>query len=196
MNFRIIEGAYEERVDFEQMVEDYLDEKKSVQQLVERQGISKKKYYKYWHKKLVEATGIPVKPSKVNKNSSINRIMKYITQDPLSQKFRVAKFLNGKIHHFGRYDTLDEARRVRDILIDVGWDKEFYNTNIKPHRFYSRGCDEKDEVYERYKQDYLNGMTVSELMKKYNISRYRYSMLSASIKHEYGLERKPQRVRT
>lgn len=195
INFRIVEGEQEDGIDFNQLKKDYLDEDISVGEMVRKHGLSRKRYYKYYHKRLVKETGYDIKPNKMCKNSQINKVLKYITQDPLTGTYRVAKYVDGKLLHFGGYKTLEEAVRVRDVMADHNWDKEFYEKHIKPHYFTSYNLEDEDEVFAQYKEDYLNGMTIKELMEKYGISKYRYCMLSASINHEYGLSRKPVRVK-
>lgn len=47
----------------------------------------------------------------------------------VGDKFRISKFFNGGITHFGYYDSLDEAISIRDKLIKNDWDDSFLNLN-------------------------------------------------------------------
>lgn len=193
-NFRIVEGS-EDSIDFEELKKDYLNPNICVDDILAKHGITRKKYLRL-RRKLVEDTGVPVKPFKVHGKPQIRGIMEHITQDPLSQKYRVAKYFNGILRHYGRYKTLEEAVYVRDLMEENNWDVDFYENSIKPHYFKNRQDEEKDEVYMEFKSDYLNGVPMNVLLKKYGLSKYRYHQLSTSLKHEYGLSRKPLRVRT
>lgn len=46
--------------------------------------------------------------------------MKYISI--LKGKFQVSKQVNGKRYYFGSYDTLEEAKKVREYFIKHNWD--------------------------------------------------------------------------
>ena len=40
---------------------------------------------------------------------------------PVRRRYRVQKSINGKPRYFGQYDTLEDAQKVRDKLIENGW---------------------------------------------------------------------------
>jgi hypothetical protein len=61
-----------------------------------------------------------------------------------SGKFKIRKSIKGKNVYFGTYDSFDEAIRVRDMLIDNGWDKSILIT-------------EEDRIKEYYKYIRRNG---------------------------------------
>lgn len=194
-NFRIIDGdKWNSHVDFEELKKDYLNPDVYVGDILAKHNISRGEYYRL-RKRLVEETGIPIKPSNLKGGSPIINVTQYITQDPLTQKYRVAKYVGGILRHYGRYKTLEEAIRVRDVLIEENWDYSFYEEKIKPHYFHARQHEKKDDVLADFKKDYLEGMSIKELMKKYGLSKYHYYQLSTSIKHELGLTRKPIKVR-
>lgn len=58
--------------------------------------------------------------------------MKYISN--FKGKFMITKWVNGKKYYFGRFDTLEEARSVRDYFIEHGWDitERFKFRKVKP----------------------------------------------------------------
>lgn len=47
-------------------------------------------------------------------------------------KFNLQKSVNGKAVSFGRFDTLDEAKRHRDYCIRNGWDVDKCKLNTRP----------------------------------------------------------------
>jgi len=195
LTFRIVEGdQWNSDVDFEQLKLDYLNPDLLVNDILKKHNISRGEYYRL-RGRIVEETGVPIKPSSLRGGCAIVGIAKHISQDPLSQKYRVAKYLNGMLKHFGRYKTLEEAIRVRDVMIDHDWDYDWYLENIKPHYFHARQHEKMTDVMADFKKDYMSGMTMHELMKKYGLSTYNYTQLSTSIKHEMGLTRKPVRVK-
>ncbi|PAV08082.1 hypothetical protein [Methanosphaera cuniculi] len=40
-------------------------------------------------------------------------------------KYRIIKQINGKAHDFGIYNTLEEARKERDLLIHSNWEYDY-----------------------------------------------------------------------
>ena len=187
-NFVIVEN-YDEDIDLEAMAKDYLDPSVSIPKLCKKYGISRKKYYSL-KKHLVDMTGVEYKASYWGGRGVSNFEHIYETD---SGHFKITKFIDGKSYHFGQYDSLDEAVLVRDDLIAHDWDRDYYLKNIKRRYFESSG-DPWKETFKKFKKDYLDGMTVSELQKKYGLSNYRYYSLSASLRKEYGLSRKPMRT--
>ena len=192
-NFRFVEDTTP-KVDMDELIKDYLNPNISVDDILKKHHISKNEYLRL-RPQLVEKTGESRKPSYHGGKSTIKDVAKHITQDPLSKKYRVQKTINGVLKHFGRYETLEEAMRVRNVLMDMNWDREFYLKHIKPHYFKKFPHLNKSEVMSEFEEDYLSGMFGKDLMEKYGLSPYRYANLSISIKHKYGLSRKPQKVR-
>ena len=186
-NFRIVEGGSQIDVDMDELKKDYMDSTMSVDMILKKHNITRSKYYKL-KPKIVEATGEPVKPSRFGGNPVFIDVGKYITQDPFSKKYRVAKYIDGMLKHFGRYKTFEEAKQVRDIMIEHEWDWKFYWENIRPK--YHTGYISED-IFPDFERDFLDGMSIKDLQKKYGLSDYHYSNLATSVKHKYGLSRKP-----
>ena len=192
-NFRVVEGEIHPDVDFEELKKDYLDSEMYVDDLLKKHNISLREYHRL-RKRLVEETGVPVKISNANKCSCVSNVEKHISQDPLTLKYRVGKWIDGKFVRFGWYKTLDDAIRVRNVMMDHDWDKDYYIENIKPHYFTAMSdCDENTMMSE-FKSDFMDGVPISTLLKKYGLTKYRYHQLASSVKLEYGLTRKPRRI--
>lgn len=75
------------------------------------------------------------------KNQNIpfrNYYHRYIYKNK-SNKYTISKSVNGKNVYFGSYESLDEAMRIRDQLIENGWDKSIvqgkrdYQRNVKAY---------------------------------------------------------------
>lgn len=54
--------------------------------------------------------------------------------------YRVSKVIDGKTHYFGQYDDLDDAKYVRDLLIENDWNRkvippELYIKNIDKNHY-------------------------------------------------------------
>jgi len=195
-NFRIIDGdKWESDIDFEQLKLDYLNPKITVPQLIKKHNITRGEYQRQ-RKRIVEETGVPRKPSTHGGRLKTYNSEDNITYDSLAKKFRVSKYINGMLRHFGRYDTLQEAERVRNVMVDHDWDWDFYWDNIRPSCFTNFPLNSRKEVMSNFEKDYLDGMTGKNLIKKYGLTPYHLATLSESIKHKYGLMRKPQKVRT
>lgn len=189
--FRVLEGnEWEDKLDYEQLKVDYLNPQMTVDDILKKHDISKGEYYRQ-RKRIAEETGVPCKPSTYGGKPKIHNSDEYITYDDLAQKFRVAKYINGVLRHYGRYKTLEEAQRVRDVMIDHDWDWQFYWEKIKPSFFTNFPLNSREEVMDDFEKDYLDGMTGRELKKKYGLSNHYLNTLSTSIKHKHGLMRKP-----
>lgn len=194
--FRIVENDNEppKVEDMDQLILDYLNPKISLDQILIKHKLSRNEYQKL-KPSIVEVTRIPRKPSYHGGKPPIKDVSRYISQDSLSQKWRVAKYIKGMLRHFGRYDTFEEAERVRDVMADNDWDWEYYWENIRPHCFTEFPTNSREDIIDDFEKDYLDGMTGEKLRKKYGVSPYYYNNLSISIKHKYGLSRKPTKVK-
>lgn len=193
--FRWVEGdKWATDIDFEELKMDYLNPQITVDEILKKHNISRNEYRRL-RNRLVEETGVPVKPSTHGGKPKIHNSREYITYDSLAQKFRVSKYIKGMLRHYGRYKTLEEAQRVRDVMIEHDWDWEYYWEYIKPSYFTNFPLASREEVMDDFEKDYLDGMTGKELMKKYGLSPHYLHTLSISIKHKHGLMRKPTKVK-
>lgn len=197
MKFKIVDGNYDDLdgIDYESLKKDYLDPEVTVESICEKHSITRRRFYRI-KKQLVEDTGVARKPTTHRGIGVLKRISANITQDSKTKKFRVAKFVDGKLLHFGGYTALQEAVEVRNIMEEHDWDIDYYHKHIKPSFFKKRMDEPKDKVYEDFVNDYLKGETMNTLLEKYGITKYRYHQLATSIKHEFGIFRKPQLVKT
>ena len=59
---------------------------------------------------------------RVKKAKKKNNPLKYI-QKHYDGRYRVRKSVGGKLIYFGYYDTVNDAIRVRDKLVEIGWKK-------------------------------------------------------------------------
>ncbi|OED30389.1 hypothetical protein [Methanosphaera sp. WGK6] len=64
--------------------------------------------------------------TKRNNHVTKDKHLKYITHDKTKLKYVVHKMVNGKFTYFGTYNTLEEAMKIRDLLVEHEWDKEYY----------------------------------------------------------------------
>ena len=190
VNFRIVEGVSQPDVDFEELKKDYLNKDMYVDDILKKHGISRREYRRL-RKKLVEETGEPVKKSNSNKYSVSTTGEKYIYRDPLSHHFKVKKFIDGRTVHYGTYKSLDDAVKVRNVLVDHKWDWDFYVQTIMP-RFAKKSTVGIGNDMDSFKSDFAKGMSVKSLTEKYGITHHHYQKLAIIVKHELGLTRKPR----
>ena len=184
-NFRIIENA-DDKIDWDELKKDYLDPYMCIDDICKKHDISRKKYYTF-SKRLIKETGIPYKP-----NAKNNRLLEYnqnkhIYFVELSGKYRLTRFRNKKTHYYGDYDTLEQAREVRNLMIEHNWSDSYYENVIKPK--YHPKFDSTSPM--GFEEDFLDGMSVKDLRKKYSLTHYQYNMIAKSIKQKFGLVRKP-----
>ena len=188
-NFKIVEN-YSVDVDMDELAKDYLDKSVSVDDICEKYGISRNKYY-ILKRELVEMTGVEFKQTawggNPNRPSKIKNIYKR------NNRYRIAKTIQNKTYYFGEYDNIEEAVYVRDIMEKHGWDKKYYEEHVKK-QFFKSYNESFGVFFDSFKKDYLEGMTIPKLREKYELSAYRYYYLSALIREEMGLARKPTKV--
>lgn len=185
MKFRIVENA-DDDLDFEQLKEDYLNPKLGVKDICQKHSISSKKYYRI-KPRIVEETGVEEKPRQWGESPFLGQVSKHIYKDPLKNSYRIQKTINGKKYSFGSYKTYEDAEVMKLKLIAHDWDIDWFRSESKEE------LTVEDERFDEFKKDYLEGFSMKELLKKYNLSRYNYFKLSTLLKQELGLSRKPQR---
>ena len=111
-NFRVIEGVYED-IDYEAFKEDYLNMFIPKSEILKKYDLTHNRYLKYGRRVYEETgfkrhSGVPA----INKNSNIRLT---------GRKYRIDKEINGRKLYCGTYDTLDDARKVRDFLAKHKW---------------------------------------------------------------------------
>ncbi len=112
LNFRIIEGGYED-IDYEEFKKDYMNLFISKSELLKKYQINHNRYLKYGNR-VFEETGF--KRSRgvqiVNNSTNIRATGK---------RFRIDKEIRGRKLYCGTYDTFEEAKKVRDFLAEHLW---------------------------------------------------------------------------
>lgn len=183
-NFRIIEN-YIDNIDFDELVKDYLDPTMTLDDICRKHDISRNKYYQF-KKKIVEETGVKIKPCIIGRRVDDDKDRRYISKVEKGEKYRIIKSINQKTHYFGVYDDYETAEEVRDLLIAHDWDVDYYLEEIKPkyHPIISL------EIPLGFEDDYLQ-LPVSKLMKKYGLSEYQFYLMSMFVKSKLGITRKP-----
>lgn len=121
MNFRVIEGSDDEFPKFDEFCSDFFNPNYYVKDLKEKYGLSRNEYVRL-REKLVKKYNIHSKPTKFHPSADCPTNMTYIHKHN-KNRFAVIKYLDGKKVYYGAYDSVDIARKIRDELIDCGWDK-------------------------------------------------------------------------
>lgn len=115
-NFRIIEGVTED-IDYESFKRDYMNPLISKKEIREKYGLNNQKYLRQG-RRVYEDTGF----KRTRKHKPIGEFTNITKLD--NGKFRVYKHLNRKYVHCGNYDTVDEARRIRNYLALHDWSED------------------------------------------------------------------------
>ena len=185
-NFVIVENA-DDDIDWDELKNDYLNPHMSIKDICDKHRISRKKYYTY-SKELAEETGIPFKPTAKNNRLLEYNENKHIYYVELTGKYRLTRFRKKKTHYYGDYDSLEEAKEVRNLLMEHNWDDSYYENVIKPK--YHPKIDKSSP--KGFEEDFLDGMSVKNLKKKYSLTDYRYYLIAKSVRQKFGLIRKPK----
>ena len=115
MQFRVIEGGTDYDAFYLEFKKDFLNPEVTIENLMQKYGISRNRYNKL-RQMVFDETGLVRKPQKYGRDRP------YINSK--GGKWAIIKRLNGAKVHFGSYDNLDTAMKIRDELQKVDWDKE------------------------------------------------------------------------
>lgn len=185
VQFRIVEGNdCVDTIDVEEFKKDFLDPSLSVNDICEKHNISKNNYQRLKKEHFPDTR----KPFIVN-TAPICDIDRYISQR--DGGYVVSKRISGSQRYFGIWNTLEQARTVRDILESNNWDVGLYY-ELKEHSAKSYPLKNHcREIYDEFRRDYMGGIPYKTLIKKYGITTHQYSVLSKWIREELGIKRKP-----
>lgn len=187
-NFRIVEGN-DNDVDFEKFKELFFDDKKMVKDVCDELDISTKKYNRL-RRELIKEVGFIRKP--VDKDYQLkDDPMRYISSS--KKGYSVNKQIDHRKMYFGIYQDLETAQYVRDAMEALDWDEDaFYSVRKKVR---PRKQPYSDDEYEKVKRDYMAGYTIREIIRRNNITNYKYSCISKRVRTEENLFTKPRMKR-
>ena len=111
INFRVIDGDY---FSYEEFVELYNDYSIRTEDIKKKVGGSR---YLRFLKEALANDDIKRRPLGGSQ-------IKNYHYDKRRKKFRVRKVIGGKYTCFGYYEKEDDAKRVVEILREIGWDKK------------------------------------------------------------------------
>lgn len=118
MDFNIVEGGMDYDEFYEDFKLDFLNPKMTIDEIVEKYGISKNRYSTL-RKRVCEETGLKGKPMKHFDGKSGRDYVQRRGKD----KWVIVKKIGEKRVHFGMYDNFDTAVKIRNELMECGWDK-------------------------------------------------------------------------
>lgn len=189
MNFTIVEN-YEVSVDYEEFKKDFMSMEYTNIELRKKYDLSPNKYKEY-SKKVCTDLGISRKPKAIPKNpiKSIEANGQFISMH--RNKWRVGKSFGSSTYLYrGSYDSLEEAKVVRDYMVRNEWSKEIY-ARIKKSIFRKRPFEHEEKVFSEFENDYIQGMQSHDLIEKYGVTSTNYNRLSRRIKDKLGIAYKP-----
>ena len=89
LNFRIVEN-YTDNIDFDELVKDYLDPTMTLDDICRKHDISRNKYYQV-KKRIVEETGVEIKPCMIGRRVDEDKNQRYIYKVDKGEKYRIIK---------------------------------------------------------------------------------------------------------
>lgn len=118
-NFHIIEDSSDD-FDYESFKEDYMNPFMPTKEIKEKYDLSHSRYCRYG-KRVYEDTGYKRMAGRnMNYHPDLN-----IRKE--SNNYRIDKQINGRKIYLGSYDSIEEARRVRDFCLEHNWSSEAIN---------------------------------------------------------------------
>lgn len=191
-SFNIIESSYEDYDDiYEDFKNDYMSCAITVKKMQEKYDITPNQYRRLKNR-VMEETGVNRKLSRNTTGSMWVHCDKYIEGHKSSNRYKVSKVINGKKFFFGVYDSLEEAKFIRDRLEEENWSIDAYE-RLRYELFGEEPNHNKiEKIYDDFKVDFMRGESMKYLRKKYSLGSDAYRTLSKMIRCEEGLIRKPQ----
>ena len=122
-NFRIIEGGYDD-VDFEEFKKDYMDMRVSKSDILKKYDLNHNKYLRYGNQ-VYKETGF-------KRRRGVNALLKpmqYIRCEK-NGKYAIYKQIHGKKKYFGTWESLDDAKQIRNYLVEHKWTDTAINNVI------------------------------------------------------------------
>ena len=119
MNFRLIEGKYED-LPLNEIKKDYMACELTIPELREKYDLSVNNWDRI--RRQFKKEGVPMRTLKERANPKHHtfKIAKNYYQTK-NGKWRVQKVIDGKYHHFGTFDTEEEAQAKVKELKENGW---------------------------------------------------------------------------
>ena len=115
-NFRIIEGEYED-IDYESFKEDYMNLFVTKSEILEKYDLTHNRYCRYGNR-VYEETGF-------KRKSGVQPVTDMLNIRSASKgKYRIDKQIGHRKLYCGTYDSLDEAKRVRNFLVKHDWSND------------------------------------------------------------------------
>ena len=121
-NFNIIEGHYED-IDYESFKEDYMNMFIPKSEILKKYDLTHNRYLKYG-RQVYKDTGF-------KRSSGVPSVGMNTNIKSTGKRFRVDKEIKGKKFYCGTYDTIEDARRVRDFLVEHNWSNNAIEYCIK-----------------------------------------------------------------
>ena len=115
VEFRVIEGGTDYDAFYLDFKRDFLNPKVTMEDLMKKYKISRNRYNKL-RQMVFDETGLVRKPQRYRGSRPYINVK--------DGKWAIIKMLDGAKVHFGSYDNLDTAMKIRDELQKVNWDKE------------------------------------------------------------------------
>lgn len=196
VTFRVIEN-YEPVVDYDEFKKDFLNPLTRSSDLKEKYGLSKTRWRDYKNR-VCDECNIARKPiakyhsqiiRKAFPNLAPPKGMEYIQRK--QGGYIVVKTFDRHCYYFGRYKSLECAKKVRDKLVMCDWNltvgeelKEKYGLKrgwFKPAKIKAL------QYYDEFEQLYLfSDMPVVDIKKKMNLTSSMYKYLTDEIHHRHG----------
>ena len=130
ITFKVIEN-YKPDIDYEEFKKDFLNPCTRVPELREKYGLSKGEWKKY-RKRVLDECGLNRKPYRLDYYGTLKKYLpdkcpikhgdEYIQKKP--NGYIVVKTTDGVAMYFGRYATIECARKIRNKLVASDWDRE------------------------------------------------------------------------
>ena len=180
--FTIIEGKDNFEELYLKFEKDYLGSELTISEILSKHNISQNMYKKLL-KAVYKRTGY-----KRPKHTHLKKYRMRCIEETKSGNYRIRR----TPYYYGTYPSLEIALKVRSILDENDWDVSLVPQLREMYTVPKESFMDSFKEYDEFANDYLEGMSLFDLMEKYNISKYFYQKLSAKVKNDYNLTVKPK----
>lgn len=199
--FQVIEGGRTSEINYEEFKKDFIDPSTRTPELKKKYDMSKSEWKEY-RQRVLDETGLVRKPtSDYHYNCILTNYSGYqnVEGNEYIQKVQhgwtVVKTINYETTYYGRYSSLECAKKVRDKLVESNWDSEVgEHLKLKYGRDRHKPAKHKAlKLYKKFEWLYLySDKPILDIKDELGLTAKMYGYLLKEMRKNHGNYRRPE----